>query len=243
MVTLPDEPMDRPSVLVIEDEPKIRAVVRDALAGDVERVSEAATGEEGIARAVADRPDLIVLDLGLPDADGVDVCRRLREWSIAPIVVLSARHSEDEKVRLLDAGADDYMTKPFGPDEFRARIRAQLRRARMTPVPGGDEPLAFDDVRIDLARRSVTRDGRTVHFAPTEWALLQVLVTNAGRTMTHQQLFRAVWGEAYGDPQGYLRVYIAHLRRKIERDSYAPRHIVTEPGVGYRFESDPANDA
>ncbi|HEX6965379.1 MAG TPA: response regulator [Gemmatimonadaceae bacterium] len=229
------------TVLVIEDEPKIRAVVRDALAEDVTRVLDAATGEDGIAVAVAERPDLVVLDLGLPDMDGLEVCRRLRQWSSAPIVVLSARHSEEEKVRLLDAGADDYVTKPFGPVEFRARVRAQLRRARMAPVPGGDQPLALGDLTIDVARRSVMRDGETVHLSPTEWGLLQTLVTNAGRTMTHQQLFHAVWGPSYGDPQGYLRVYVAHLRRKIERDPYTPRHILTEPGVGYRFESEPSD--
>ena len=228
--------MNQSTVLVIDDEPKIRAVVRDALSEDVSHLLEAATGEEGIAVAIAERPDLVVLDLGLPDTDGVDVCRRLRQWSSAPIVVLSARQSEDEKVRLLDAGADDYVTKPFGTVEFCARVRAQLRRARMAPVPGGDEPLRLGDLTIDVARRSVIRDGETKHLSPTEWGLLQTLVTNAGRTMTHQQLFHAVWGPSYGDPQGYLRVYVAHLRRKIERDPYEPRHILTEPGVGYRFE-------
>lgn len=228
--------MNQSTVLVIDDEPKIRAVVRDALSEDVSHLLEAATGEEGIAVAIAERPDLVVLDLGLPDTDGVDVCRRLRQWSSAPIVVLSARQSEDEKVRLLDAGADDYVTKPFGTVEFCARVRAQLRRARMAPVPGGDEPLRLGDLTIDVARRSVIRDGETKHLSPTEWGLLQTLVTNAGRTMTHQQLFHAGWGPSYGDPQGYLRVYVAHLRRKIERDPYEPRHILTEPGVGYRFE-------
>jgi two-component system KDP operon response regulator KdpE len=224
------------TVLVIEDEPKIRAVVREALAADVDRLLEEANGEDGLAAASAERPDLVVLDLGLPDMDGVDVCRQLRHWSSAPIIVLSARHAEDEKVRLLDAGADDYVTKPFGTVEFRARVRAQLRRARMAPVPGGDQPLALGDLLIDVARRAVTRDAATVHLSPTEWKLLHVLVANAGRTMTHQQLFHAVWGASDGDPQGYLRVYVAHLRRKIEADSYMPRHILTEPGVGYRFE-------
>jgi two-component system, OmpR family, KDP operon response regulator KdpE len=168
--------------------------------------------------------------------EGVEVCRRLRQWSSSPIVVLSARHSEDEKTKLLDNGADDYITKPFGTSELRARVRAQLRRARMAPVPGGDQPLRLGDLVIDVARRTVTRQGIAVHLTPTEWGLLSALVTNAGRTMTHHQLFNAVWGSAHGDAQQYLRVYVAHLRRKIEADPYAPRHIVTEPGVGYRFE-------
>ena len=226
------------SVLIIEDEANIRRVVRDALRDDVGRLLEASNGEAGLTIAAAERPDLIVLDLGLPDIEGIDICRRLRAWTTAPILVLSARHSEDEKTALLDAGADDYVTKPFGPGELRARVRAHLRRARMAPVPGGDDLLTAGDLVIDVARRTVTRGGTTVHLTPTEWGLLSALVTNAGRTVTHQQLFRSVWGSAHGDAQQYLRVYIAHLRRKIEADSFAPRHIVTEPGVGYRFEPD-----
>jgi two-component system KDP operon response regulator KdpE len=235
----PDAGLLRPGerrVLVIEDEPRIRQVVQHALRDVATDLLEAMSGEEGLRVAVAERPDLIVLDLGLPDMEGIDVCRRLRAWTTAPIVVLSARHSEDEKTALLDAGADDYVTKPFGSAELRARIRAHLRRARMTPVPGGDAPLRVGDLVIDVARRTVTRDGTTVHLTPTEWGLLVALVTNAGKTVTHQQLFRAVWGSAHGDAQQYLRVYVAHLRRKIEIDPYAPRHVVTEPGVGYRFE-------
>jgi two-component system KDP operon response regulator KdpE len=223
-------------VLVIEDEPGVRRVVRDALRDEVSDVLEAASGGEGLAFAAAERPDLIVLDLGLPDMDGIEVCRQLRAWTSAPILVLSARHSESEKTALLDAGADDYVTKPFGPAELRARVRAHLRRARMTKVPGGDEPLRVGNLVIDVGRRTVTRDGTTVHLTPTEWGLLVALVTSAGKTITHQQLYRAVWGTAHGDAQQYLRVYVAHLRRKLEPDAYVPRYIVTEPGVGYRFE-------
>jgi two-component system KDP operon response regulator KdpE len=223
---------------VIDDEPGIRRVVKDALREDVSAVLEARSGEEALAIAAAERPDLIVLDLGLPDMDGIEVCRSLRAWSTAPILVLSARHSEQEKTALLDAGADDYVTKPFGPGELRARVRAQLRRAGMAKMPGGDEPLSVGPLLIDVARRTVTRDGSTVHLTPTEWGLLVALVKSAGKTITHQQLFRAVWGAAHGDAQQYLRVYVAHLRRKIEPDPYEPRFIVTEPGVGYRFESD-----
>jgi two-component system KDP operon response regulator KdpE len=223
-------------VLVIDDEPGIRRVVRAALRDDVSSVLEARSGNEGLSLAAAERPDLIVLDLGLPDMDGIDVCRRLRAWTTVPILVLSARDSETEKTALLDAGADDYVTKPFGPAELRARVRAQLRRAGMAKLPGGDEPLHVGTLTIDLARRTVTRDGSTVHLTPTEWGLLVALVKSAGKTITHQQLFRAVWGAAHGDAQQYLRVYVAHLRRKIEPDPYEPKYIVTEPGVGYRFE-------
>jgi two-component system, OmpR family, KDP operon response regulator KdpE len=225
-------------VLVIDDEPNIRRVVKDALRPDVSNVLEARSGSEALSMAAAERPDLIVLDLGLPDMDGIEVCRRLRAWTSAPILVLSARDSETEKTALLDAGADDYVTKPFGPAELRARVRAQLRRAGMSRVPGGDEPLHVGDLTIDIARRTVTRAGSTVHLTPTEWGLLVALVKSAGKTITHQQLFRAVWGTAHGDAQQYLRVYVAHLRRKIEPDPYEPRYIVTEPGVGYRFESE-----
>jgi two-component system KDP operon response regulator KdpE len=223
-------------VLVIDDEPGIRRVVRNALRDDVSSVLEAPSGGDGLSIAAAERPDLIVLDLGLPDMDGIEVCRRLRAWTSVPILVLSARDSEDEKTALLDAGADDYVTKPFGPAELRARVRAQLRRAGMAKVPGGDEPLQVGDLLIDVARRTVTRNGSTVHLTPTEWGLLVALVKNAGKTITHQQLFRAVWGSAHGDAQQYLRVYVAHLRRKIEPNPYEPKYIVTEPGVGYRFE-------
>jgi two-component system, OmpR family, KDP operon response regulator KdpE len=224
------------TVLVIDDEPKIRAVVCDALADEATRCVVATTGREGIDRAVRERPALVVLDLGLPDIEGIEVCRRLREWSSAPIVVLSARHSEDEKAALLDAGADDYVTKPFGTVEFRARVRAHLRRAGMGPVPGADRPLVVGDLTIDGARRIVQRGGQAAHLTPTEWALLSALLRRSGRTVTHQQLFREVWGTAHGDAQQYLRVYVAHLRKKLEADPYVPRHIVTEPGVGYRFE-------
>jgi two-component system KDP operon response regulator KdpE len=235
---MPESPLanEERRVLVIDDEPGIRRVVRDALRSDTTTVLEASSGTDGLSIAATERPDLIILDLGLPDIDGIDVCRRLRTWTTVPILVLSARDSESEKTALLDAGADDYVTKPFGPSELRARVRAQMRRARMAKVPGGDEPLRVGALVIDVARRTVTRDGNTVHLTPTEWGLLTALLKSAGRTITHQQLFRAVWGSAHGDAQQYLRVYVAHLRRKIEPNPYEPKHIVTEPGVGYRFE-------
>jgi len=226
-------------VLVIEDEQKIRDIVRDALSEPSDRWFDAETGAAGLALAAAEHPDLIVLDLGLPDMDGLDVCRRLRTITTAPIVVLSARQAEDDKVALLDAGADDYVTKPFGPVELRARVRAQLRRARMPADAAEEQTLTLGDLTIDFGRRTVARGGVAVHLTPTEWALLMTLASNPGRTLTHEQLFDAVWGKSYGHPQQYLRVYITHLRKKIEAEPYAPRFVVTEPGVGYRFELGP----
>ena len=170
---------------------------------------------------------------------GLDVCRQIRAWSSAPIIVLSARHSDAEKVGLLDAGADDYVTKPFSTVELRARIRAQLRRTRMTPLGAGDARITIDGVVIDLAKPSLTRDGTVVHLTRTEWELLRTLLRDAGKTLTHRQLFVAVWGNSHGDAQQYLRVHIRSLRRKIEADPVRPKLIVTEPGVGYRFERSP----
>jgi two-component system KDP operon response regulator KdpE len=223
------------TVLVIDDEPQIRRVVRNALAADDVRVLEAAGGRDGIDMAAAERPDLIVLDLGLPDVAGASVCRELRKWTGAPIVVLSARHSEGEKVALLDAGADDYVTKPFSTAELQARVRAQLRRARAAALPAGSGPVTVEGLTIDAARRVVSREGAEIHLTPTEWDLLRAFVGQAGRTLTHDQIFRAVWGRSPGDPQAYLRVHVANLRRKIERDPVRPVLIITEPGVGYRF--------
>ncbi|MDP9179818.1 MAG: response regulator [Gemmatimonadota bacterium] len=224
------------TLLIIDDEPQIRRVVRHALEADDTRILEAGTGREGLDLAAAEKPDLIVLDLGLPDISGVDVCRDIRGWSTAPIVVLSARHSDVEKAALLDLGADDYITKPFSTIEFQARVRAQLRRARGTSGADGETCVEAHGVRIDLAKRSVRRDGEMVHLTPIEWELLRVLSANAGRTLTHRQLFSQVWNRSHGDAQQNLRVHVASLRRKLERDSVRPRLILTEPGVGYRFE-------
>jgi two-component system KDP operon response regulator KdpE len=223
-------------VLVIDDETPIRSIVRAAVESSGGVALEAATATHGLELARTERPALIVLDLGLPDAEGIAVCREIRRWSAVPILVLSARHSEAEKVALLDAGADDYLTKPFSTVELQARVRAHLRRATMGPVPGGDAPIVAGALRIDLASRAVERDGAPVHLTPTEWGLLHALVSRAGRTVTHRQLFDAVWGRNHGDAQQYLRVYVAHLRRKLEVDPLRPALILTEPGVGYRFE-------
>jgi two-component system KDP operon response regulator KdpE len=181
----------------------------------------------------------VILDLGLPDMSGLEVCRQLRGWYAAPIIVLSARHSDQEKVALLDAGADDYVTKPFSTVELQARVRVQLRRARETPLNSSGEPIEVEGLRIDLVKPSLTRGADVVHLTRTEWDLLRALLKHAGRTLTHRQLFSAVWGNAYGDAQQHLRVHVRNLRRKIETDPVRPRLIVTEPGVGYRFEPGP----
>ena len=221
------------SLLVIDDEPQIRRVVRNALEGIVDTVLEASSAREGLDLAASALPTVIILDLTLPDMDGLEVCRDLRAFSAAPLIVLSARHSDRDKAALLDAGADDYVTKPFSTLELQARARAQLRRS-VRPA-GGVDRLSIDDIEIDLAHRTVRRNGETVHLTPTEWGLLRTFLMHRGQTLTHQQLFRAVWGQAEGDAQQYLRVYVGQLRRKLERDAVRPTLIITEPAVGYRF--------
>jgi len=225
------------TALIIDDEQQIRRLVRHALADDFTRILEADTGERGIDLAAAERPVLILLDLGLPDTTGVQVCTEIRKWSDAAILVLSARHSDQEKVALLDAGADDYVTKPFSTIELKARVRALLRRSA---AQGTNEATTIQcgDLKMDLDARTLTRGGALVHLTPIEWELVRVLMTHAGKTMTHRQLFSAVWaGRVYGDAQQYLRVHIANVRRKVEADPLSPRYIFTEPGVGYRFAS------
>ena len=217
------------ALLVIEDDAPIRRALRNALAQTADRLLEAPTGREGIDLAATERPDLIVLDLGLPDIRGVDVCREIRSWSRAPIVVLSARHSDEEKVQLLNAGADDYVTKPFSTMEFVARVRAQLRRAALPADEEVGTVVEAYGLTIDLPRRRVTRGGNAIRLTPIEWEILRTLVSNAGRTLTHQQIFTAVWGGGAGNPQQYLRVHITNLRRKIETNAARPEFVVTEP--------------
>jgi two-component system, OmpR family, KDP operon response regulator KdpE len=230
-------PASQPRVLVVDDEPQICRALRVALRANGYDVLEAATGEEALT-AVATHPvDLVVLDLGLPDIDGFEVCRRLREWTRVPIVVLSAHGDDDAKVRALDEGADDYVTKPFSLPELLARMRVALRHAALTE-PSAGQIVRAGDVEIDLSRRVVTRAGDEVHLTPTEYGLLRYLAQHAGRVITHGQLLRAVFGPGYEDSTGNLRVYIAGLRKKLEEDPSQPRLLVTDPGVGYRLRAE-----
>ncbi|RKT07393.1 two-component system KDP operon response regulator KdpE [Streptomyces sp. 3211.6] len=224
-------------VLVVEDEPQIvRALVINLKARKYE-VDAAADGAAALELAAARHPDVVVLDLGLPDMDGVEVIRGLRGWTRVPILVLSARHSSDEKVEALDAGADDYVTKPFGMDELLARLRAAVRRAEPAAGAGGDEVVVeTEGFTVDLAAKKAVREGRDVRLTPTEWHLLEVLVRNGGKLVSQKQLLQEVWGPSYGTETNYLRVYMAQLRRKLEADPSHPRHFITEPGMGYRFE-------
>jgi two-component system KDP operon response regulator KdpE len=226
-----------PVAVLIEDEPQIRRFVRAALEAEGWQVFEAATAQHGLRDAATRKPDLVVLDLGLPDGDGLDVIRDVRSWSAVPIVVLSARVEEDDKIAALDAGADDYLTKPFGVGELLARVRANLRRPRNAGSDGqADESLfRFGEVEVDRQARLVRRAGTEVHLTPIEYRLLLVLVTNAGRVLTHRQLLREVWGPSHAEQGHYLRVYMGHLRQKLEQTPSQPSHLLTETGVGYRL--------
>jgi len=225
-----------PTILVIDDEMAMRRFLRVSLSSNGYRLIEAETGQQGIAQAAASSPELILLDLGLPDLDGVVVTQRLREWSKTPIIVLSARGQEQDKIQVLDAGADDYLTKPFGVGELLARIRVALRHAATGPA--GEPELSVGDLRVDLGRRQVWIGGQEVHLTPIEYKLLAVLVKHAGRVLTHRQLLKEVWGPNASEQVHYLRVYMAQLRHKLEREPGRPRYLVTEPGVGYRLRSD-----
>jgi two-component system KDP operon response regulator KdpE len=220
--------------VTVEDEPQIRRFVRSALEGEGWQVFDAGTMKQGLIEAGTRRPDLIVLDLGLPDGDGVDYLKDLRAWSAVPVIVLSARSDEADKIAALDAGADDYLTKPFGVGELLARVRVAMRRVRAVGAEG--EPrLAFGSVQVDLAARTVLREGQPVHLTPIEYRLLGVLIGSAGKVLTHRHLLREVWGPSAVEHSHYLRVYMANLRRKLEADPARPEHLLTETGVGYRF--------
>jgi two-component system KDP operon response regulator KdpE len=223
------------TAVLVEDEPHIRRFVRNALEAEGWHVHEAATLQRGLTEAGTRKPDLVVLDLGLPDGDGVDFIRELRTWSPVPIIVLSARVNEEEKIRALDHGADDYLTKPFGVGELLARVRASRRRQR-GPLTNGDGTVRFGDVVVDVQNRRVTKGGAVVRLTPTEHRLLAMLVANAGKVLTTPQLLRAVWGPNQGEHAHYLRIYMGHLRHKLEDDPAQPRYMVTETGVGYRFQ-------
>jgi len=223
----------RPTALLVEDEPQIRRFVRAALEQEGWQVHEAGELKRALIDAGTRRPDLVVLDLGLPDGDGVDFIQDVRKWSGMPIIVLSARDAEQAKIRALDAGADDYLTKPFGTGELLARIRATLRRQRQPET--ADATVRFGEIAVDLVERIVTRNGSRVHLTPLEFKLLSVLVANAGKVMTNPQLLRAVWGPSNGENGHYLRVYMGHLRHKLEDEPAQPRHLITETAVGYRL--------
>ena len=223
-----------PIILIVEDEREIRQFVRTALESEGWQVFEAGTVKQGLVEAGTRRPDLIIADLGLPDGDGVDFIRQVRTWTGVPIIVLSARTHEDEKVAALDVGADDFITKPFGVNELLARTRANLRRMRLGQ-PAPDAVFRFGDVEVDLAARIVKKAGTEVHLTPIEYRLLGVLVANAGRVMTPPHLLREVGGPSHSESTHYLRVYMGNLRQKLEDDSAQPKYIVTETGVGYRL--------
>jgi two-component system KDP operon response regulator KdpE len=231
--------MHSPTVVVIEDEPQIRRFVRTALEAEGWQVHEAETAKKGLIEAGTRKPDLLVLDLGLPDGDGLDVIRDVRGWSGVPIIVLSARSDEADKIAALDAGADDYLTKPFGTGELLARVRANLRRPRNAAGDGAvneDDPVfRFGEVQVDRTARVARRAGQEVHLTPIEYRLLSVLMANAGRVLTHRQLLREVWGPSHVDQSHYLRIYMGHLRQKLEVDPAQPQHLLTETAVGYRL--------
>jgi two-component system KDP operon response regulator KdpE len=222
-------------ILLIEDEPQMRRFLRVTLQSHGYRLIEAPSGRAGLMEGTTRNPDVVLLDLGLPDMDGIEVAKRFREWSELPIIVISAREQEEDKVKALDAGADDYLTKPFGAGELLARIRVALRHSALRH--GGQEEAAFvvDELRVDLASRQVFLRDKEIHLTPIEYRLLTVLVNNAGKVVTHTQLLKEVWGPAYADQQQYLHVYMAQLRRKLEADPARPKFLLNEPGVGYRL--------
>ena len=230
MNVLPEIPL---TILIVEDEQAIRRFVRAALEAEGHRVHEADTLQRGLIEAGTRKPDLVILDLGLPDGDGVVFIRDLRAWSSTPVLVLSARIEEYDKVEALDAGADDYLTKPFGVAELHARVRAVCRRSARDMV--GATVVRFGEVSMDLEHRRVSRAGQPVHLTPIEFRLLATLVTQPGKVLTHRQLLREVWGPAYVERGHYLRIYMGHLRQKLEADPTRPRHLLTETGIGYRF--------
>jgi two-component system KDP operon response regulator KdpE len=226
---------ERPVVLVIEDEPQIRKFLRASLDAQGFSVEQAESGEQGLVMAANRRPEAIVLDLGLPDLDGVEVIRRLREWSRVPIIVLSARAQEDDKIHALDAGADDYVVKPFAVGELLARLRVALRHAATADGTGAPASIEAGELKIDLGARRISVSGKEVHLTPTEYRLLAELAKHAGKVLTQRYLLKEVWGPGYVERPHYLRIYMANLRRKLEADPAQPRRLLTETGVGYRF--------
>jgi two-component system, OmpR family, KDP operon response regulator KdpE len=226
---------DQGLILLIEDEPPMRRFLRVILKGNGYRLVEAEKGEEGLIQAAGLNPDLVLLDLGLPDLDGLEVTQRLREWSEVPIIVISARDQEKDKVRTLDAGADDYLTKPFGAGELLARIRVALRHRALKAAGQQRSVFTIGNLRVDLLKRQIFLNDREVHLTPIEYKLLTVLIQNSGKVITHRQLLKDVWGPPYVNETQYLRVYMTQLRHKLEADPARPEFLINEPGVGYRF--------
>ncbi len=224
-----------PLVLVVEDEPQMRKFIRASLTSHGYRMLEAERASEALMLLTSQPPELMLLDLGLPDADGIEFTRRVREWSSVPILVISARGREDDKVQALDAGADDYVTKPFGVKELLARMRVALRHAQDATTAGSVQVIELGDVTLDLARREVTRGGQAIHLTPIEYKLLVLLARHAGRVLTHRQILKEVWGPAYAAHTHYVRVHMAELRKKLEPERSRPKLLLTEPGVGYRL--------
>lgn len=225
---------NRATILIVEDEREIRRFLRSSLSDSGFEVIESDTLRGGLVEAGTRKPDLVILDLGLPDGDGVDFIREVRAWSNLPIVVLSARETETDKIGALDAGADDYLTKPFSTGELLARVRAALRRTSSATLDAGST-VHFGTVEVDLARRQVTNNGAGVHLTPIEYRLLTTLLAHEGKVLTHRNLLREVWGPSYVEHNHYLRIYMGHLRHKLEEDPARPKHLLTETGVGYRF--------
>ncbi|PYN19608.1 MAG: DNA-binding response regulator [Candidatus Rokuibacteriota bacterium] len=230
--------MPDPVVVLIEDEPQIRKFLRATLAGQGYRLFEATTGADGVVEVGSRQPDVVIVDLGLPDMDGLDVIRRVREWTDVPVIVLSARGQERDKVVALDAGADDYVSKPFGAGELLARIRVALRRTAGASHEADDAVFKVGELRVDLLHRQVLVNGKEIRLTPIEYKLLTMLVRHAGKVVMYQQLLREVWGPAHTEQAHYARVYMAHLRHKLEAEPARPRYLLTEPGVGYRLASE-----
>jgi two-component system KDP operon response regulator KdpE len=230
---------DRGLILLIEDEPQMQRFLRIVLQGQGFRFIEAQTGQEGLMQAATRLPDIILLDLGLPDIDGLEVTKHLREWSDTPIIVLSAREQEQDKIKALDAGADDYLTKPFGAGELLARIRVAMRHKVMRQASQGEPVFILDNLRVDMSQRQVFLNEQEVHLTPIEYKLLTALIKNAGKVVTHSQLLKEVWGPSYSKETQYLRVYMTQLRHKLETDPARPHFLINEPGVGYRLKFDP----
>jgi two-component system KDP operon response regulator KdpE len=234
---------DKGLILLVEDEPQMRRFLRVVLKGHGYNLVEATTGEEGLTQAATRNPDVVLLDLGLPDMDGLEVTERLREWSETPIIVVSAREQEMDKIKALDAGADDYLTKPFGAGELLARIRVAMRHRAVQKSGREESVFSVDNLKVDLVKRQVFVSEKEVHLTPIEYKLLVMLIKNAGKVVTHSQILKEVWGPPYVRETQYLRVYMTQLRHKLEADPAQPRFLINEPGVGYRLKLDLDEDA